>query len=169
MEAALSQLSIHHAELALRMVVGVVLGGLIGWERNVEKRHFGLRIHMLTSLASGGFSVAALEAMDWARLNDVRADPFRILEAVVSGVALLGAGAIIKGDGQVKGLTTGIGLWLAGAVGMAAGAGIYAVAVMISIFSVVILYGLRKKSQQRLSDGCQPTDDGENVSKESKS
>lgn len=42
MEAALSQRSMHHVELALRMVVGVVLGGLIGWERNVEDRHFGL-------------------------------------------------------------------------------------------------------------------------------
>ena len=85
MEATLSPLSIHHAELALRMLVGVVLGGLIGWERNVEERHFGLRIHMLTSLAAAGFSVAALEAVDWARLQNIEADPFRILEAVVSG------------------------------------------------------------------------------------
>lgn len=128
MEAAVSQMSMHHAELALRIVVGVVLGGLIGWERNVEDRHFGLRIHMLTSLAAAGFSVAALEAVDWARLQNIDADPFRILEAVVSGVALLAAGTIIKGDGQVKGLTTGVGLWLAGAIGVTAGAGMYAVA-----------------------------------------
>ncbi len=76
MDAALSQLSMHHAELALRMVVGVVLGGLIDWERTVEDRHFGLRIHMLTSLAAAGFSVAALEAVDWARLQNIEADPF---------------------------------------------------------------------------------------------
>ena len=68
-------LSMHHAELALRMVAGTVLGGLIGWERNVEDRHFGLRIHMLTSLAAAGFSVAALEAVDWARLQNIAATP----------------------------------------------------------------------------------------------
>ncbi len=169
MEAVLSPLSMHHAELALRMVVGVVLGGLIGWERNVEERHFGLRIHMLTSLAAAGFSVAALEAVDWARLQNIEADPFRILEAVVSGVALLAAGTIIKGDGQVKGLTTGVGLWLAGAIGVAAGTGMYAVAVFIATLSFAILYGLRKRPHQRPSDEGQRAEDGSKIPKESES
>lgn len=169
MEAALSQLSMHHAELALRMVVGAVLGGVIGWERGVEDRHFGLRIHMLTSLAAAGFSVAALEAVDWARLQNIEADPFRILEAVVSGVALLAAGTIIKGDGQVKGLTTGVGLWLAGAIGVAAGAGMYAVAVFIATYSFAILYGLRKRPQQRPWAGRPRTEDGDKMPKESES
>ena len=72
------------------------------------------------SLAAAGFSAAALEAVDWARLQNIEAGPFLVLEAVVSGLALLAAGTIIKGDGQVKGLTTGVGLWLAGAIGSAA-------------------------------------------------
>lgn len=169
MQAALSQLSLHHAELELRMVVGVVLGGLIGWEQNVEDRHFGLRIHMLTSPAAAGFSVAALEAVDWARLQNIEADPFRILEAVVSGVALLAAGTIIKGDGQVKGLTTGVGLWLAGAIGVAAGAGMYAVAVFIATLAFAILYGLRKSVKQRPSDKGQRAGDGGKEPKESES
>lgn len=169
MEAALSQLSMHHAELALRMIVGAVLGGLIGWERNVEERHFGLRIHMLTSLAAAGFSVAALEAVDWARLQNIQADPFRILEAVVSGVALLAAGTIIKSDGQVKGLTAGVGLWLAGAIGVAAGAGMYAVAVFIATLSFAILYGLRKRPHQRPPDEGQRAEDGSKIPKESES
>ena len=169
MEAALPQLSMHPAELALRMVVGVVLGGLIGWERNVEDRHFGLRIHMLTSLAAAGFSVAALETVDRARLQNIEADPFRILEAVVSGAALLAAGTIIKGDGQVKGLTTRVGLWLAGAIGVAAGVGICAVAVFIATLSFAILYGLRKRPQQRPLDEGERADDGGKMPKESES
>ncbi|MGK2901226.1 MAG: MgtC/SapB family protein [Burkholderiaceae bacterium] len=169
MEAALPQLSMHPAELALRMVVGVVLGGLIGWERNVEDRHFGLRIHMLTSLAAAGFSVAALETVDRARLQNSEADPFRILEAVLSGVALLAAGTIIKGDGQVKGLTTRVGLWLAGAIGVAAGAGICAVAVFIATLSFAILYGLRKRPQQRPLDEGERAEDGGKMPKESES
>ena len=160
-------LSMHHAELALRMVAGSVLGGLIGWERNVEDRHFGLRIHMLTSLAAAGFSVAALEAVDWARLQNIEADPFRILEAIVSGVALLAAGTNIKGDGHVKGLTTGVGLWLAGAIGVAAGAGMYAVAAFIATLSFAVLYGLRKRPRQRPSDEGGRTEDGGRIHTES--
>lgn len=169
MEAALSQLSMHHAELALRMVVGVVLGGLIGWERTVEDRYFGLRIHMLTSLAAAGFSVAALEAVARAGMHNIEADPFRILQAVVSGLALLAAGTIIKGDGQVKGVTTGVGLWLAGAIGMAAGAGMYAVSAFIATLSFAILYGLRKRSQERLPDEHSRAVDAEKLPKESES
>ena len=65
------------AELALRMVVGAVLGGLIGWERNVEERHFGMRIHMLPSLAAAGFAVAALVAVGWAQMQNIEVDPFQ--------------------------------------------------------------------------------------------
>ena len=169
MEAALSQLSMHHAELALRMVVGAVLGGLIGWERNVEDRHFGLRIHMLTSLAAAGFAVAALEAVGWARMQNIQADPFRILEAIVSGVALLAAGTIIKGEGHVKGLTTGVGLWLAGAIGVAAGTGLYAVAVFIAALSFAILYGPRNSPQQPPSARRLRVDDRGELLKESES
>lgn len=169
MEAELAPLSMHHAELAVRLVVGVVLGGLIGMERTVEDRFFGLRIHMLTSLAAAGFSVAALEAVAWARLQNIEADPFRVLQAVVAGLALLAAGTIIRGDGQVKGLTTGVGLWLAGAIGMAAGVGMYAVSVFIATLSFAILYGLRKRPRQRLSDGHQGAEDGEELPKEAKS
>lgn len=169
MEVVFAQLSMHHAELALRMVVGIVLGGLIGWEQNAEDRNFGLRIHMLTSLAAAGFSVAALETVTWAGQQNIEADPLRILQAVVSGMALLAAGTIFKGDGEVKGLTTGVGLWLAGAIGMAAGAGMYAVSVFIATLSFVILYGLRKRPEQHLAGGPQRAESNEKTPKESSS
>ena len=169
MQDALPELSLHHAELALRMVAGVVLGGLIGWERSVEDRYFGLRIHMLTSLAAAGFTVAALEAAAWEGMQNIEADPFRVLQSVVAGLALLAAGTIIRGEGQVKGLTTGVGLWLAGAIGMAAGVGMYAVAVFIATLSFAILYGLRKGPRQRPSIGHQRAEDSEQLSKDSRS
>lgn len=83
-------------------------------------------------------------------------------------MALLAAGTIIKGDGEVKGLTTGIGLWRAGAVGMAAGTGMYAVSVFIAVISFAILFGLRKSPHRRLSDLHQPAEDGEKMANESK-
>jgi len=137
----------HHAELALRLLVGVALGGLIGMERTEGDRYFGLRVHMLTALAAAGFSVLAFEAADWASLQNIRADPFRILQAIVSGLALLAAGTIIKGDGHVKGLTTGVGLWLAGVIGATAGAGMFAAAAFIAALAMAILYALRKRPQ----------------------
>lgn len=124
---------------------------------------------MLASLAAAGFSVAALEAVAWAELQYITADPLRILQSVVSGMALLAAGTIIKGDGQVKGLATGIGLWLAGAIGMAAGAGMHAVSVFIATISFAIVDGLRKRPHQRLSDGNQHAEDGKKGDKESES
>lgn len=84
-------------------------------------------------------------------------------------MALLAAGTIIKGDGQVKGLTNGVGLWLSGAIGIAAGAGMYAVSVFIATLSFAILYCLRNRTQQRQSDGHLRTEAGEKVPKESAS
>lgn len=73
--------------------------------------------------------------------------------------AAIAAGTIIKGDGQVKGLTTGVGLWLSGAIGVAVGAGMYAVSVFIATLSVAILYGLRDRPRQRLPDGHRRAED----------
>ncbi len=84
-------------------------------------------------------------------------------------MALLAAGTIIKGDGQVKGLTTGVGLWLAGAIGVAAGAGMHAVAVFIATLSFAILYGLRKRPQQRSPDEGERAEDSGKMPKESES
>ena len=78
-------------------------------------------------------------------------------------------GKKIDGDGQVKGLTTGVGLWLAGAIGVAAGAGSYAVAVFIAALSFAILYGLRKRPQQRPSAAREGTEGGGDMFKESDS
>jgi len=144
-DASLQNLTLHHAELALRMLVGVALGGLIGLERTLEDRYFGLRIHMLTALAAAGLSVLAFEASDWADQQNIQADPFRIVQAIVSGLALLAAGTIIKGDGQVKGLTTGVGLWLAGVIGVTAGAGMFAASAFIAALALAILYVLRRR------------------------
>ena len=139
----LAQFSIHQFELFVRMLAATVVGGLIGWERKVENRRFGVRIHMLTSLAAAGFSIGAFESAAWARSQNFDADPLRVIEAVVSALALLAAGTIIKAKGHITGLTTGVGLWLAGAVGIAAGSGLYAAAILIAVLSLAILYGLR--------------------------
>lgn len=133
-------------EIVLRLFVAVCLGGLIGWDREVNNRPAGLRTHMLTALTSAGLAVMALELVKWAEDHGTKADPIRAIEAVTAGVAFLAAGTIIQARGKVIGLTTGAGMWLAGALGLAAGFGFLFVATLMGIIAFAILAGLQRLS-----------------------
>ena len=132
--------SIPLATILLRLLLATVLGAAIGLEREWKSRPAGLRTHMLTALASATFTLITLELLaDARKQKETAADPIRVIEAVTAGVAFLAAGAIIQSRGAVKGLTTGAGMWLAGAVGVATGAGYYVIAVFASVLALVIL------------------------------
>lgn len=128
-------------EIATRLCFAVVLGAVIGIDREIKARPAGLRTHMLTSLAAAVFSVIALEMYENLRGPDDKpiGDPIRAIEAVTAGVAFLATGGIIQSRGKVWGLTTGAGMWLAGAVGVACGTGNYRVALLATLLAVVIL------------------------------
>ncbi|WP_339826314.1 MgtC/SapB family protein [uncultured Parasphingorhabdus sp.] len=126
--------------IAMRLILACVLGGLIGIEREFKDRPAGLRTHILTSLAAALFTIMAIE-LSLTLANDeqnIQADPIRIIEAVTAGVAFLAAGTIITKHDGVSGLTTGAGMWLAGAIGIAVGAGYYAIAAMTTGLALVI-------------------------------
>lgn len=128
-----------------RLVVAALLGMAVGLDRELRNHAAGLRTHMLVSVAAATFTVLALELIARTDSEDsVQADPTRVLEAVTAGVAFLAAGAIIQARGQVRGITTGAGLWLAGAVGTAAGIGAFVIAVMATVIGVIILSALTK-------------------------
>jgi putative Mg2+ transporter-C (MgtC) family protein len=152
-EAIFARTHIAEWDLALRLLVAVVLGGVIGWEREAKSRPAGLKTHMLTSLAAAVFSVVALELVHWAQRNGTSADPIRAIEAVTAGVAFLAAGTIIQSRGKVTGLTTGASMWLAGAIGVATGTGLYSIAIYVALLAFLILAGL-----QRLSQNINPED-----------
>jgi putative Mg2+ transporter-C (MgtC) family protein len=147
LESILIRTSIPEWEIALRLLVAVILGGIIGWEREVNNRPAGLRTHMLTSLAAAGFAIMAMELAAIGGRNASSADPIRAIEAVTAGVAFLAAGTIIQSRGKVSGLTTGAGMWLAGGLGVAAGFGFYFVAATMGAIAFFVLVVL-----QRLSD-----------------
>jgi putative Mg2+ transporter-C (MgtC) family protein len=125
----------------LRLTVAVILGGLIGFDREMRNKPAGLRTHILISLAAALFTLITFELHEEVKraAGQVTADPIRIIEAVTAGVAFLAAGAIIRGRGSVQGLTTGANMWLAGALGVACGAGYYAIAVIATFFALVVL------------------------------
>ncbi|WP_026618372.1 putative Mg2+ transporter-C (MgtC) family protein [Ensifer sp. WSM1721] len=129
-----------------RLCGAIVLGGLIGIEREKRQRPAGLRTHILVSLASAILAVIAVESVHQTGLSgpEVRIDPIRVVEAVTAGVAFLAAGMIVFSKGEVKGLTTGAGMWLAGAAGLSIGFGLWLIAIFAAFASLVVLFVLGK-------------------------
>ncbi|HEX2841303.1 MgtC/SapB family protein [Hyphomicrobium sp.] len=132
--------SLAHFEVMLRLVMAVALAGLLGWDREEKNLPAGLRTYMLVALAAAVFTVLTFEIFETVRQSSGgNADPIRIIEAVTAGVAFLAAGTIIQGRDSVRGLTTGAGMWMAGALGVAAGAGHYLLAIFAALLSFAIL------------------------------
>jgi putative Mg2+ transporter-C (MgtC) family protein len=121
--------------VAVRMLVAAVLGGLLGFEREQQGKAAGLRTHMLVSLG------AALFVLIPDQLGVAAGDMTRVLQGLVAGIGFLGAGSIIKGKDEehTHGLTTAAGIWLTAAIGVAAGLGRDATAVLSTILALVIL------------------------------
>lgn len=128
--------------IVLRLLLAILLGGIIGLEREIRNRPAGLRTHILVSLAAASFTLITVEIyheVSEASGSAARVDPVRIVDAVTAGVAFIAAGAIIQSQGDVKGLTTGAAIWLAGAIGVACGIGFYLVASLAAGLAVVVL------------------------------
>ena len=131
--------------IAMRLGAACVFGFLIGIDREMRQRPAGLRTHMLTALAAAVFTIITFEfvSLMGGKADGTQLDPIRIVESVTSGVAFLAAGTIITHRGDIRGLTTGAGMWLAGAVGLACGAGFLTLALLGTAFALIILVPLR--------------------------
>nr|WP_283441277.1 MgtC/SapB family protein [Noviherbaspirillum suwonense] len=135
--------------LCLRLLIAVILGGILGYERERTGAAAGFRTHMLVALGSALFVLVPLQA------GTDMSDMSRVLQGVIAGIGFLGAGAIIKSsdEQQVRGLTTAASIWLTAAVGIAAGMGREATAVLSTLFALLILMALRiplDKAERRL-------------------
>ncbi len=130
--------------ILIRLLVAAALGALIGFEREHTARVAGLRTHILVSTAAALFTVLTFEIFQRADVGATRADPIRAVEAVTAGVAFLGAGAIFQQRGSVRGLTTGAGMWLAGALGICAALGFYVIGAAVALVAVLVLALLRR-------------------------
>jgi putative Mg2+ transporter-C (MgtC) family protein len=123
--------------LAVRLILAALLGGVLGFERQRWGKAAGLRTHMLVALG------AALFVLIPQQMGETIADLSRVIQGVASGIGFIGAGAILKqGKQEVQGVTTAAGLWLTAAVGMAAGLGRQASAVLGTFLALFILSAL---------------------------
>lgn len=121
-----------------RLVISVILGGIIGYERQQRGKTAGLRTHILVCL--GSCLVAILSINLYVSVQgQTNADPARLAAQVVSGIGFLGAGAIMKEGPMIRGLTTAASLWVVASVGLAIGVGALVGAVTTSILVVIAL------------------------------
>ncbi|MEP3439410.1 MAG: MgtC/SapB family protein [Hoeflea sp.] len=132
--------------IAARLLLATGLGGILGFEREMAQRPAGFRTHMMISLAAAMFAVITIEmtTMQIFSGDHIRTDPLRLVEAITAGVAFLAAGTILLRRGKVQGLTTGAGMWLAGATGLAAGLGLWSLALMACLFGAIVLALVRR-------------------------
>lgn len=132
--------------VAIRLVLAVLFGGIIGLERGRQRRAAGLRTHILVCL--GAALVTTVGFYSTEVLGNVNADPMRVAAQVISGIGFLGVGTIlVKGRFQITGLTTAAGLWVTAAIGIALGAGFYEgaiIAFIVTVISIVLLHRIER-------------------------
>ena len=125
------------ATIAIRLVLAMIFGGVIGIERGKQGRAAGMRTHILVCLGS---ALAAMIGLYSTEVLGYSNDPLRIASQVVSGIGFLGVGTILlKGRFQITGLTTAAGLWCAAAIGLALGTGFYEGALVVFLCAMLTI------------------------------
>lgn len=142
-----------------KLLLAVVLGCIIGAERELGGKAAGLRTNVVICVASALFTILSIDA--FPIVGDAPRDTARVAAQIVTGVGFLGAGALIRDSSGVKGLTTAAEIWLMAAIGMAVGAGAYVAAVFTTFLIAGLLLGLRPVSAW-LASKARP-DAGENL------
>ncbi len=125
-------------EPLLQILLSALLGGLIGLEREFQKREAGLRTFSLVALGSCLFTIIAIYLDHLGNY----VDPARIIQAVAIGIGFLGSGIIIYNKLQVEGLTTAAALWAVSAIGIGVGLGLYYFTILTTILVIIILAGI---------------------------
>lgn len=123
------------------MSISLVLGTLVGWERQMGRKPAGLRTHTLVCVGSTMFVLTTTHAVE--AFGGPSLDASRIVHGVVTGVGFLGAGSILRQEGYVHGLTTAASVWMVAAIGVSVGVHAYSLAVIGTVFSLVVLEGYR--------------------------
>src|SRR6476620_3253196 len=122
------------------LLVALVAGALIGYERSFQGRPAGFRTHTLVCMASSLLMLLTVFQSSWfqASAEVVRIDPTRMAQGIMTGIGFLGAGVIVKEGASVRGLTTAASIWITAAIGILAGIGFY----IPMSFAVVLTLGI---------------------------
>jgi len=132
-------MEITNAEIAARLVLALILGGLVGLERESHGRPAGFRTHILVSMGSALIMIVSAYAFQAGRSY-----PGRIAAQVVSGIGFLGAGTIMREGATIRGLTTAASLWTTAGIGLTVGSGLYFPAILGTVLVVLTLVALNQ-------------------------
>lgn len=136
---------ITYGELVIRLTLAVLLGGIIGMEREWNNHAAGFRTHILVCLGSATIMLLSIYGFSaFADEFNVRMDPARLAAQVVSGIGFLGAGAIMRNGNIVTGLTTAASIWVVAGIGLCVGAGFYIGALFCTFLVFICLLILNK-------------------------
>lgn len=131
-----------------RLLLASLLGAVLGLEREIHGRPAGFRTHLLVCLGSCLFCISSVEFYrifgNFSGTQPVGVDPGRIAAQVVAGIGFLGAGAIIREKASIRGLTTAACLWVAAALGIACGIGLYYLAISVTVVALISLLLLKQ-------------------------
>jgi len=131
--------------LVLRLVVAVVCGGIIGWERGGTNHDAGLRTHIIVCLGSAAIMVVSQCFVEEYKINQ---EIMRMGAQIVSGIGFLGAGSIIVDGNRIRGITTAAGLWTTACVGIVIGAGYYIIGFVVVLLMLFTMLGLRSVTRK---------------------
>ncbi|MFO7677591.1 MAG: MgtC/SapB family protein [Thermoplasmatota archaeon] len=145
-------LSWNDIDMVIRLFVSVLLGGIIGYERERSHKPAGLRTHIFVCMGACLFTMASFFLVP--QTINASYDAARIASGIVAGISFIGAGSIIALRGDVKGLTTASSLWVIAAIGLIIGLGNYLLPVVATIISYTILRldELKKKKVAALAN-----------------
>lgn len=134
---------IDNTHILIRLLVSMLLGGLIGWERERSSHAAGLRTHILVCVGSTLIMLLSVYGFsEFVNETNVRIDPARLATAVISGIGFLGAGTILFTGKAITGLTTAASLWVVAAIGLAIGAGFYFASITATVLVLLNLWVL---------------------------
>jgi putative Mg2+ transporter-C (MgtC) family protein len=128
--------------ILVRVLLAVLVGALIGFERTFHGRPAGFRTHALVCLASSLLMLVTVYQNEWMTavpLDAIRTDPTRMAQGIMTGIGFLGAGVIFKEGLTVRGLTTAESIWVTAAVGILLGIGFYFAAALGALATLAIL------------------------------
>lgn len=131
-----------YLDVAVKIFLTIILSSIIGAERDIRQKEAGLRTHILVGVGSALIVLTSLHLFDIYKGITI-IDPTRMITGIVTGIGFLCAGTIIRAGANVRGLTTAATLWIVSGIGIAAGAGHYSGAIVVTLATFIVLTCLR--------------------------
>lgn len=144
-------MDINQIQLIFQLVLAVVLGGVIGLEREIKNKPAGFQTYSLVTLGAAIFTISCSEIFNlFSAGRDIAFDPSRIVLAVATGIGFIGAGVIFHRSHEFEGITTAAGLWCVAGIGVAIGSSLYLLAIASSILVMIVFMVFDKIERSQL-------------------